>query len=265
MIKINIIFAIFLVLVGSSCSKESQKAVETFDEFSFIEEFNRVRRTKTNGGLLRIQNIAANYGTNPNVDIITSVVVNVTNELLSDKVGVKINEYGLDINKNRVYEKFQGNEEQFYGKKVLFSFESRESSERNEETYGPYYIPEIISINIPELNSQKVLRDNALITWNADPLNENGVYIVVQYTAFENLHLKDEHPERQFEFEIVEDNGSYIFKKSDFPLIPDDALVIVKAIRGIYDFIDIENFSGEFEEDLLFVAHTESSGYAKYK
>ena len=255
----------FLLILFSSCKKEVQKAVETIDEFSFLTEFDRVRNTKTNGGVLRIQNRLANFAANPATDIATSVKLNATADFLDKVESVQINDYELKLEGHRTVKKFSGSNRDFYGKEITLSFTAPGAEERNGNTYGPYYIPEIMEADIPEENSMKVLKEGGTITWNADPLNELGVFIVIDYNTFENSDLREQHPNRQVEFEIVPDDGSYVFRRSDFPLIPAGALVIVRIIRGAYDFIDLEDFSGDYEDDLLLLVNTESGGYARFE
>jgi hypothetical protein len=252
----------FLVLTSfffffSSCQKEIDISREILDEYAYLAKFDELRKTKVNGGFLRVQNYHANFAANPS-DIVTSITSHISEELF-DKVDIiGLNEHEITISDLSIKEVYKEDRHDLFGREITLS--TKNSVERNGETYGPYYVPEIIEANIPIENSQKVLRDGSVITWNADPLNEQGVLIIVDYANTEN-NVR----ERQVEIEVVPDNGSYTFMRSDFPLIPEKSLVILRVIRGVYDFIDFDNFSGTHEEDFLFIMNTETAGYVKYE
>ncbi|MCR9103207.1 MAG: hypothetical protein NXI25_24855 [bacterium] len=158
---------------------------------------------------------------------------------------------GFRKNKHPEYKSLFGREVDIYLEKDESSLESR-----NDDPYSSIYVPEVLSVGemgVPNL------QDGFTITWNGDSDNESGVYIILEYTAWENPGLYDEYPENQYNFVNVVDNGSYTFQLSDFPDIPhQNALVKLTILRGVFDIVDIEG-----EDKFRIIAYTQAYGYAR--
>ncbi|MBV6652199.1 MAG: hypothetical protein KI786_00495 [Mameliella sp.] len=144
-----------------------------------------------------------------------------------------------------------------FGQEVDVYLEESESSlESRNDLYSSIYVPEVLAVGemgVPNL------QDGFTITWNGDSDNENGVYIILEYTAWENPRLYDEYPQNQNDFVNVVDNGSYTFQLSDFPNIPhQNALVKLTILRGVFDIVDIEG-----EDKFRVIAYSQAYGYAR--
>ena len=119
-------------------------------------------------------------------------------------------------------------------------------------------MPEALDVNLDgTYNPTLSLQDGMVIDWNADPQNANGVYIILEYTPSENERLMEAHPDKQYNFINVSDSGSYTYSKSDFPDIPDTALVLIRIVRGIIELPEVNG------EEVAVYAITHVGGYAR--
>ncbi len=142
---------------------------------------------------------------------------------------------------------------QIFGKRVNLSYAGQEVDGRNDSEDN-IYVPDILEVSIGE---QPVLVNGYPITWNADQDNTSGVYIVVEYSPLENMHLRAQYSDSEFAYINVPDNGVYDFSKSDFSNVPDGSTVVLRIIRGAFTISDFE------EEAVSFSALTHVGGFAK--
>lgn len=107
------------------------------------------------------------------------------------------------------------------------------------------------------INEVPDLSESFALNWNADANNELGVYIIVQYTAFENPALSKTYPDKLANYINIEDTGSYTFDVGDFPDIPDTALVLLRIVRGVVELREVNG------EEVAVYAITHVGGYAR--
>ncbi|TXB67890.1 hypothetical protein [Phaeodactylibacter luteus] len=135
----------------------------------------------------------------------------------------------------------------------------QEIDARENPVNSTVYIPdilEVVEMGIPDLE------DGFTIQWNADDDNENGVYLIIEYSPWENPRLAEDHEEKLYAYIHVEDSGSYAFQKADFADIPGlNALVHLTVLRGTFEIADLQ----EGGEQFRFLAYTQASGYARVK
>lgn len=118
------------------------------------------------------------------------------------------------------------------------------------------YIPQVLQVSLPD--ALPVLADGYSISWNADELNENGVYIVLHYSPHENPDDSNDYTRSQYGYVHVPDNGNYLFKKQDFENIPGGhSLVRLTVLRGNFDLPTVEG------EQLRILVYSEVYGYAR--
>ena len=136
-------------------------------------------------------------------------------------------------------------EEQLYGKEVFFSFTSNDdgsapAADGCENMELGLQVPQRIYITSPsasECNRIPMCYYSDLqVCWNSDPLNENGVVIMVEWDGTVI------HEETQYEYirsiDIVEDTGCAVLDNEMFDGMPDGALVTLTLLRG--DIVVVE-------------------------
>ncbi len=76
-------------------------------------------------------------------------------------------------------------------------------------------------------------------TWNKDSLNQNGVFVYVEYdpNGLGNETLKTSYPNREANGVIVDDNGAYTLTSELFADIPLNARVSIRIGRGNYSYM----------------------------
>jgi hypothetical protein len=157
---------------------------------------------------------------------------------------------GFRKNKHPEYKSVFGQEVEVYLERGTTTIEPR------NDLFSTIYVPEILAV---EEMGVPTLQNGFTINWNADSENESGIYIILEYTPWENPRLFDEYPQSQHNYVNVVDNGSYTFQSSDFPDIPrQNALVKLTVLRGVFDIVDIEG-----EDKFRIIAYTQVYGYAR--
>lgn len=144
-----------------------------------------------------------------------------------------------------------------FGQTISISFKESGDIDRDFDNMQ-LYVPEVLSLDVPTNEPILLLQNGVFINWNADPNNPNGVYIIVEYTPFENKPLRDAYPDKEYGYVNVPDNGSYTFSKSDFPEIPDGSLTLLRVARGSFIFPEVD------DEPIRVFAVTHVGGYAKF-
>jgi len=122
------------------------------------------------------------------------------------------------------------------------------------------YVPELLQITSPFIDNAADLLPycyykNFVLGWNADPNNENGLVVVVEWNGTD-LYGNKYNEYVQIADVITNDNGSTILNNALFDGIPHGALVTVQLLRGNIEVTEIINDDGEREE-FVFVAATQ--------
>ncbi|MCH2232592.1 MAG: hypothetical protein MK105_19805 [Crocinitomicaceae bacterium] len=148
----------------------------------------------------------------------------------------------------------------FYGSPQQLRFVENDGAVLLEKDF---HIPEPLDILLDatdflEINGHPILnRNSSTITWNADPENEIGVLIVVQYNPISNPSTRDQYPNQLVEFIHVPDNGSYSFSSGDVSSLPSSEInVKLRIVRGNYAIEE------NGEEEYLFTTLTQVKGFA---
>lgn len=133
-------------------------------------------------------------------------------------------------------------ESDIYGKKVTFKLNSTKSSTESEQI--EMYIPEKLFVTSPVSIKNKSIPayyKNFKLKWNADPKNQNGLMIAVEYFG-ETVGKKETGDHLQIIDYIDEDDGEYTVDENMFEDIPNLSFVDVILLRGN---IDINEIDGE--------------------
>jgi len=125
------------------------------------------------------------------------------------------------------------------------------------------YVPELLQITSPNIEIPDDLLpycyyENFSLGWNADPQNENGLVVVVEWNGTDLYG--NEYKEYVRNADIIKtDNGKSVLNNKLFDGIPHGALVNIQLIRGNIEVtgLIIDNATGE-EEEFVFVAASQA-------
>ncbi len=83
------------------------------------------------------------------------------------------------------------------------------------------------------------LKPTFTFTWNKDTLNQNGVFVYLEYdpNGYGNESLKASYPNKEASAIIVDDNGSYTLTNELFEDVPLNARMSVRIGRGNFSYI----------------------------
>ncbi|MCF6308490.1 MAG: hypothetical protein L3J09_11105 [Flavobacteriaceae bacterium] len=132
-----------------------------------------------------------------------------------------------------VNHKHDSNLKDLFGKNIYFGM----SSQKN--LTDSLYIPQELTVNF----SSNELSAGAIVNWNADNLNTNGVVINVVYDPLlqQNGVIAWENQFRIKEsFAVEEGNGTYQITQQDIDRFPQDAYVTIKVSRGAFSINEEE-------------------------
>jgi len=149
-------------------------------------------------------------------------------------------------------ENFDLRNQALFGKNVKFSIPCKNAG-NNGVSKAPdkgvdMYVPEIVKITSPKIVKSSELLPycyykNFKLCWNADPQNENGLVVIVQWTGTDMFGKKYNTSVYSLDI-ITEDNGEYILKNAMFDNIPQGAIVKLVLLRG-----NIETFQQNIAEE----------------
>ena len=149
-------------------------------------------------------------------------------------------------------ENFDLRNQALFGRNVKFSIPCKNAG-NNGVSKAPdkgvdMYVPEIVKITSPKIVKSSDLLPycyykNFKLCWNADPQNENGLVVIVQWTGTDMFGKN--HNTSVYSLDIItEDNGEYILKNAMFDHIPQGAIVKLVLLRG-----NIELFQQNINEE----------------
>jgi hypothetical protein len=124
------------------------------------------------------------------------------------------------------------------------------------------YVPELLHITSPNIENPEDLLpycyyDNFVLGWNADPQNENGLVVVVEWNGTDLYG--NEYKEYVRSADIIKnDNGSCVLNNALFDGIPHGALVNIQLIRGNIDVEGKIIHEDGSEEYFVFVAASQA-------
>jgi hypothetical protein len=105
-----------------------------------------------------------------------------------------------------------------------------------------FYVPKLMTLTAPAYSNQTPLAPNLNLQWEADPLNTNGVGIMIYYNQKEAFNIVQKFTEPSVKtLKHVQDNGSYTITADDLAGIPKDAFVDVVIGRGNYQRVPLGN------------------------
>ncbi|HLK31050.1 MAG TPA: hypothetical protein VKT28_20900 [Puia sp.] len=273
------IFAIFIMMLYVSCShKESIKQTTQNDDNSIlniIERYYKMQSTKTEGTFIFESNLTNNdpkitktvlkggffndvsgkFETDGgDVSIGGEVMTNKNGWYGFDKVGAQSGMYGTNVTFNLNPPKSQGGSgaaiqsqgDAGYNQKQNQSSAAVQSGATTLST--SLYSPKPITItNIPAKSSIKLTPNtNTTLTWNADPLDSNGVVIIADYlpTRIFNYYTnKAGYTHALTSSELVPDNGSTTVPWSFFSQFPVGSHITLWVARGNYTILSNKDYS----------------------
>ncbi|MDR0828915.1 MAG: hypothetical protein LBN95_02235 [Prevotellaceae bacterium] len=195
-----------------------------------------------------------------------------TQELLKDMqptrhIGFAVNNMNVkDLTQN--LQPLQPANTQFFGNEVSFSLFNENSTSgvmktpANDETSSgtiKMYVPELLNITSPNIATPEDLLPycyykDFVLGWNADPKNENGLVVVVEWHGMDIYGNEYKKYVRNADI-ITNDNGQAVLNNKLFDGIPQGALVNLQLIRGSIEIVgDFTNEEGKTEEFRLVAA-----------
>lgn len=257
----NIITLTILLFFGLFFSQCTDK-VDLFDDYDannqkkekLIDVFTEVISANSKGSLF-VESHQANFGREETDKVMyLSTTCQISSPLVDNQISWNDNRLpfkaGMEIYKDNI------NFDSIFGQENNIKIEGGNS--RNESIDVNLYIPPVF--NSVNLANDHFLSSGKTITWNADPLNTDGVYIWISYSPLENSDLAEVEPDRRDAYIVVPDNGSYTFNLADFSGIPNNSTVFIKLLRGSFVLKKLSNNS---DEVLRVIAVNKSEGFAK--
>jgi len=124
------------------------------------------------------------------------------------------------------------------------------------------YVPDLLQITSPNVANPEDLMPycyykNFVLGWNADPQNENGLVVVVEWNG-RDLY-GNEYKEYVRNADIIKnDNGKAVLNNKLFDGIPQGAIVQIQLIRGNIEATAIVIDEDGNEEEFTFVAASQA-------
>ena len=124
------------------------------------------------------------------------------------------------------------------------------------------YVPDLLQITSPSINTPEDLLpycyyQDFVLGWNADPQNENGLVVVVEWNG-RDLY-GNEYKEYVRNADIIKnDNGKAVLNNKLFDGIPQGAIVQIQLIRGNIEATAIVIDEDGNEEEFTFVAASQA-------
>lgn len=199
---------------------------------------------------IALTNHQSNFGLRPEDKVSYLTLLAIEGEPIANNNELLIDGQSYELAEGRQI--FKEGIDRYYGKTINLSIKNKSS---NHDLFNKdIYIPAPLDVQLDALN----LKEGSLIEWNADEGNTEGVCIIVMYSFFENRAKEDAGRVKKEAYKFVEDNGRYVFRKDDFPNIPDDSVLFVKLLRAT-------RFMAEYQtgERFKMTARSESGGYVK--
>lgn len=218
-IKSLLIIALAVTLF--SCNDENININDTNDKTLSITDYLKVISLKADGGKVLIQSSATVQ--TQNNGRISSINSSFDRNTKTRKSFILTNKKtGETINKTS---KNSSNVEGYFGQTYSYNIGD------TKDPGGEVYIPELISAEF----STETIQVGTTVTWNIDPLNENGVAVWYEYSPFKQskYSVVDENRENLANgFVLPETTGSYTFTSSDLSQMPNDAVVTINVSRA---------------------------------
>lgn len=247
-----VITILSLLILG--CSKEKLSVSDLKSKMSLIDIYRSVTNESIDASIT-ITNYQANFGRSDKDKVTHITTACVSGKEICEYDRVAINDVELLFGEGRKTHQDNSAFRAIFGKEAIIRLIEDEDLDGRDGEDIEMYIPQPLELSINEVPN---LSESFSLNWNADENNELGVYVIVQYTAFENPALSETHPDKLVNYINIEDTGSYTFSVDDFPSIPEDALVTLKILRGAFELSEDGN-------DLIRVfAISHVTGYAYF-
>lgn len=251
-IKYSLFLVVFLSFFVLACESENFDFPEKPQQINILDLY-RGFTSPDRAASISVINYQANFTPDTWAEQTLATVTCVPEKLICDYDEVMLGGHTFAFGAGS--DRYDGPEyKSLFGKDIALTFgKDGEVSTRGPEAVN-LYIPMVLDVTIGEIPN---LQNGYTITWNADAQNTDGVYIVLEYTPFENPRLRPDYPDKIYNYVKVDDIGSYVFSKNDFPDVPGTSLTTLRIIRGAFELPVIEG------ELLRVYAVTHVGGYAR--
>jgi len=239
--KYKLITLIAITIMCFSCSDESTGIIEENNEqnISSFEDYFRFLNEETDGNVL-MQSIKTNNSNGKTFSVSSSIKGN------KSPLTLKINdrtlnfpEYTYDNASNKSFSNLSNQElSSVFGNtfKVELSNDevfARLSSEI--QSAESVYVPTLVDAEFSNMVNGKITA-GAIITWNFDQDNSNGIVVGLEYNPYAQLkqEIVDEKSDRLLIGVTVADTGSYTLTASDLLEFPSNSMLTFYIARAGY-------------------------------
>ncbi|WP_457618141.1 hypothetical protein [Lutibacter sp.] len=139
-----------------------------------------------------------------------------------------------------------------YGKTIHFKISkeanSMKSTNTSSETEVEMYVPELVKITNPKIESEDNLfpicyYEDFVLEWNADPNNKEGLVVIIEYFG-NNAIPQNSTNEHILNTDIIDtDDGHIVLNNDLFKDIPNLSIIHLVLLRGN---VTIQEIEGEF-------------------
>ena len=127
--------------------------------------------------------------------------------------------------------------DELFGRKLKYTISKGDSyNSKTGTSQDSVYIPQLLNVSI----NGKTIETGTEIFWNPDPLNKNGVAILMEYNAInqeETIALDNPKSIRR-SFVVADTDGSYQMKLEDFNVFPNNSYLTINVMRAGFNSDD---------------------------
>ena len=248
----SIIYTFFFLIIFTSCEKEDPNEEDT--------SFEAAAANNNIANKYRLLDISANayhdyFKITDNTVGFNSLKsasngehslvkkIEISNEI---KKSISLNRQKIPLGKNSSTEEFDGSE--IYGKTISLNYGTKKETNKNSEDSAEIklYVPKKLNISKPvqQTNTKTSILayyKNFVLEWNADPKNQEGLMVAVEYLGETLSGIENDEMASIVNVDHIEnDNGKYILKQAMFDDVPNLSFINIILLRGNVDIREIE-------------------------
>tara|TARA_R110002050_G_scaffold241508_2_gene377881 strand:+ start:4898 stop:5662 length:765 start_codon:yes stop_codon:yes gene_type:complete len=228
--KKYIFITVLLTLVLFACNdviSDTDNSSTIGNDKLSLKYFMYLNSEKAKGSVLIQSNTTqVMQSTMKNIDVSEKTIASYGSKTKSD---YKIEFKDLNL---KTLAKNEKSKESLFGKKHYYTVKNlTKAQKKSSNSVNEVYIPELLNISF----STNELMDGTTVEWNVDPLNENGVAILLEYTAVNQLNSKvalDNPKSIRRSFVLEDIRGNYIIKGSDLEIFPKGSALSINVVRA---------------------------------
>lgn len=235
------LIAIIILIVGVSCQQNEGLVFLIKDNNNLPPyEFLEVIRKNHNG----IIGIKAEKRNQQDFKLSGGIMLD---KVPINEIQIAGQNFVLDTHTGRVPETNEENISGWFGQTVNIKLINNQSS-RDSEGEIELYVPKVIEIEDTTPLGTPISPAYSLF-WNADPDNNIGLHIKIEYDPIFNSAFLEDYPEILTYYINTEDDGQYSFTSNDLEIFPDGATLLIRGLRGNFEEV---GFNGSDDDVLIY-------------